>query len=460
MAQTLSSSDRASLPISDRPLPDLITDIPGPRAQAHVKFDEEWTSPSLPRAYPIVPVRGQGMAIEDIDGNLFLDFAAGIAVNSTGHGHPRVVGAIKEQASDLIHYSASDFYLPIYAETAAAIARIAPMSGKLRTYLGNSGAEAVEVAMKLARHYTGRPYIVGFLGGFHGRTYGAVSLTASKAKYHAGFNPLLGGIYHAPYGTVEDLKYFDDVLFNRLIPANEVAAVVIEPIQGEGGYIVPEVGFMQGLRELCTKHGILLIADEIQSGAGRTGKMWAIEHFGIEPDILLTAKGIASGMPLSAMVAPAKIMEHWGIGAHGSTYGGNPVACAAALATIELLEGGLIDNAAARGEQAMAGLRKLVDRFPASVLEVRGKGLMIGVEFAAPEIAEEVQWACFKRGLLVLECGKQTVRLCPPLVVSAEETDTAVRIFGEAVEAVVAHPKEIARQAAAAGAMHDGEVDG
>jgi 4-aminobutyrate aminotransferase len=460
VAQTLSSSERASLPISDRPLPDLITDIPGPKAQAHVKFDEEWTSPSLPRAYPIVPVRGQGMAIEDIDGNLFLDFAAGIAVNSTGHGHPRVVGAIKEQAGELIHYSASDFYLPIYAETAAAMARIAPMSGKLRTYLGNSGAEAVEVAMKLARHYTGRPYIVGFLGGFHGRTYGAVSLTASKAKYHAGFNPLLGGIYHAPYGKVEDLKWFDEVLFNRLVPANEVAAVVIEPIQGEGGYIVPEDGFLQGLRELCTKHGILLIADEIQSGAGRTGKMWAIEHWGVEPDILLIAKGIASGMPISAMVAPAKIMEHWGIGAHGSTYGGNPVACAAALATIELLEGGLIDNAAARGEQAMAGLRKLVDRFPNAVLEVRGKGLMIGVEFADPELAEDVQWACFKRGLLVLECGKQTVRLCPPLVVSVDEVDTAVRIFGEAVEAVALHPKEIARQAAAAGAMHDGEVDG
>ncbi|HEX2626736.1 MAG TPA: aminotransferase class III-fold pyridoxal phosphate-dependent enzyme, partial [Candidatus Limnocylindrales bacterium] len=287
----------------------------------------------------------------------------------------------------------------------------------------------------------------------------AVSLTASKAKYHAGFNPLLPGIYHAPYGTVEDLKYFDEVLFNRLIPANEVAAVVIEPIQGEGGYIVPEQGFMTGLRELCTKHGILLIADEIQSGAGRTGKMWAIEHFGIEPDILLTAKGIASGMPLSAMVAPARIMEHWGIGAHGSTYGGNPVACAAALATIELLEGGLMENAAARGEQAMTALREIRERFPKSVLDVRGKGLMIGVEFASPELAEEVQWACFTRGLLVLECGKQTVRMCPPLVVSSSEVDTAMRIFGEAVEAVATHPKEIARQAAAGGAMHDGEVD-
>jgi 4-aminobutyrate aminotransferase len=460
VAQTASSLDRASMPIADRPLPDLITEIPGPKAREHVKFDESITSPSLPRAYPIVPVRGLGMAIEDIDGNLFLDFAAGIAVNSTGHGHPRVVGAIKEQAADLIHYSASDFYLPIYAETAAAMARIAPISGKLRTYLGNSGAEAVEVAMKLARHYTGRPYIVGFLGGFHGRTYGAVSLTASKAKYHAGFNPLLPGIYHAPFGKVADLKWFDEVLFDRLVPANEVAAVVIEPIQGEGGYIVPEDGFLQGLRELCTKHGILLIVDEIQSGAGRTGKMWAIQHWGVEPDILLAAKGIASGMPISAMVARAEVMEHWGIGAHGSTYGGNPVACAATLATIELLEGGLIDNAAARGDQAMAGLRDVQARFPKSVLDVRGKGLMIGVEFADPKLAEDVQWACFQRGLLVLECGKQTVRLCPPLVASASDVDTAVRIFGEAVQEVAAHPTEIARQAAAAGALHDGEVDG
>jgi 4-aminobutyrate aminotransferase len=460
VAQTVSSLDRASRPISERPLPDLITEIPGPKAREHVKFDEEWTSPSLPRAYPIVPVRGQGMAIEDIDGNVFLDFAAGIAVNSTGHAHPRVIGAIKEQASELIHYSASDFYLPIYAETAREIARIAPIAGKLRTYLGNSGAEVVEASIKLARHYTGRPNVVGFLGGFHGRTYGAVTLTASKAKYHARFDPLLPGIYHAPFGRVEDLRWFDEVLFERIVPANEVAAVVIEPIQGEGGYIVPEDGFLQGLREMCTKHGILLVADEIQSGVGRTGKMWAVEHWGVEPDILLVAKGIASGMPLGAMVARAEIMESWSIGAHGSTYGGNPVACAAALATIELMEGGLVDNAAARGEQAMAGLRELVGQHPKSVLEVRGKGLMIGVEFADPRLAEEVQWACFVRGLLVLECGKQTVRLCPPLIASETDVETAVRIFGEAVEAVATHPSEIARQAAAARAMHDGEVAG
>ena len=460
MAQTVSSLDRATRPMSDRPVPDLVTEIPGPKAREHVTFDEEWTSPSLPRAYPIVPVRGRGMAIEDIDGNLFLDFAAGIAVNSTGHAHPRVLGAIKEQASELIHYSASDFYLPIYAETAREIARIAPMRGKLRTYLGNSGTEVVETAIKLARHFTGRPYIVGFLGGFHGRSYGSLTLTASKAKYHATFGPLLPGVYHAPFGKMSDLAWFDDVLFNNLVPADEVAAIVVEPIQGEGGYIVPEDGFLEGLRALCTKHGILLVADEIQSGAGRTGKMWAVEHWGVEPDMLLVAKGIASGMPLGALVARAEIMESWGIGAHGSTYGGNPVACAAALATIELLEGGLTDNAAARGGELIAGLQTIWRRHARSVNDVRGKGLMVGVEFADPKLAEEVQWACFVRGLLVLECGKQTVRLCPPLIASADDIDTALRIFGDAVDAVASHPAEIARQAAAAGAMHDGEVDG
>ena len=460
MAHTASSLDRAIRPMSERPVPDLITEVPGPKAREHVTFDEEWTSPSLPRAYPIVPVRGRGMAIEDIDGNLFLDFAAGIAVNSTGHAHPRVIGAIKEQASELIHYSASDFYLPVYAEAARELARIAPMRGKLRTYLGNSGTEMVESAIKLARHFTGRPYIVGFLGGFHGRTYGSVSLTASKAKYHARFDPLLPGIYHAPFGKVADLDWFDDILFNHLVPADEVAAVVVEPIQGEGGYIVPEDGFLEGLRELCTRHGILLVADEIQSGAGRTGKMWAVEHWGVEPDMLLVAKGIASGMPLGALVAPAHIMESWGIGAHGSTYGGNPVACAAALATIDLLEGGLTDNAAVRGEELMAGLRSLWQRHPNTVIDVRGKGLMVGVEFAEPKLAEEVQWACFSRGLLVLECGKQTVRLCPPLIASEDDIQTAVRIFGEAVDAVASHPSGVARDAAAAGALHDGEVAG
>jgi 4-aminobutyrate aminotransferase len=459
VAQSAALVDSISRPLRDRPIPDLVTAIPGPKARAHVAFDGEWTSPSLPRAYPLAPVRGLGMAIEDVDGNVFMDFAAGIAVNSTGHGHPRVLAAIREQASDLVHYSASDFYLPIYAETAREIARIAPMRGKLRTYLGNSGTEVVETAMKLARHHTRRPYIVGFLGGFHGRTYGSVSLTASKAKYHARFDPLLPGIYHAPFGHVADLAYFDEVLFNHLIPADEVAAIVVEPIQGEGGYVVPETGFLEGLRELCDRHGILLVADEIQSGTGRTGRMWAVDHWDVEPDILLTAKGIASGMPLGAMVARAEIMESWSVGAHGSTYGGNPVACAAALATIELLEGGLVDNAAVRGEQAFAGLATIAAKHRGLVTDVRGKGLMIGIEFDSPEHAEEVQFAAFERGLLVLECGVRTVRMCPPLIVSEAEMATGLRLFGEAIDDVATRGGEVAGEAARAGALHDGEVD-
>ena len=456
----MSSAARGSAIAGDRPVPHIVTELPGPKARAHVAFDETWTSPSLPRAYPIVPVRGAGLTVEDIDGNLFLDFAAGIAVTSTGHSHPQVVAAIKEQAAELIHFSASDFYLPIYPEVCRRLAEIAPIDGPVRTYLGNSGTEVVEASIKLARHATKRPYIVAFLGAFHGRTYGSVSLTASKAKYHAGFGPLLPGIFHAPYGRVEDLRWFDEVLFDKLAPADEVAAVIVEPIQGEGGYIVPEDGFLQGLREICDAHGILLIADEIQSGAGRTGKMWAIEHWGVRPDILLTAKGIASGMPLGAMVARAALMETWGPGAHGSTYGGNPVACAAALATVELLESGLVDNAVVRGDQAQAGLQRLIGRFDGLVRDVRGKGLMLGVEFDTADHAEEVQWACFERGLLVLECGKSSVRMSPALTVSEVEMRTALRIFGEAVAQVAGHGDEVLAEVEAAGALHEVEAAG
>jgi 4-aminobutyrate aminotransferase len=444
---------QASRLAQERPVPDIVTEIPGPKARAHVAYDETWTSPSLPRAYPIVPVRGAGLTVEDIDGNLFLDFAAGIAVNSTGHSHPRVVAAIKEQAAELIHFSASDFYLPIYAETCERIAGIAPIDGRVRTYLGNSGTEVVETALKLARFATGRPYVVAFLGGFHGRSYGSLSLTASKSKYHAGFGPLLPGIYHAPYGRAEDLGWFNDVLFEKLVPAEEVAAIIVEPIQGEGGYIVPEDGFLEGLRGICDRHGILLIADEIQSGAGRTGRMWAVEHWGVRPDILLTAKGIASGMPLAALVAPAELLESWAKGAHGSTYGGNPVACAAALVTIDLLEGGLVENAAKRGRQAMTGLRSIQARFPDLVTDVRGKGLMIGIEFDTADHAEEVQYACFARGLLVLECGRSTVRMAPPLIVSQAEMSIGLRIFDEAVAAVATEHGEVLRAAELAGVM-------
>ena len=423
-------------PITIEP-PYLRTVIPGPKARAHVEFDHSVTSPSLPRAYPIVPVRGDGLRVEDIDGNIFLDLMAGIAVSSTGHAHPQVVAAITAQAANLLHFCGSDFYLPIYAETCAALARISPIAGPTKVFLGNSGAEAVEAAIKLARRATGRPGLVCFLGAFHGRTMGALSLTASKAKYHAGFGALLSGVHHAPFGHLADLDWFERVLFRHLLPANEVAAVIVEPIQGEGGYRVPEPGFLAGLREITARHGILLIADEIQSGAGRTGKMWAVEHEGVAPDILLTAKGIASGLPLSAMLARADLMDHWQAGHHGSTYGGNPLACAAALATIALLEDGLIANAAARGEQFMAALAPLPARYPGVVKEVRGRGLMIGIELDSAARADALQRACFERGVLVLEAGEGVIRLCPPLVIDAAEVEIGSRVIGEALAAVI-----------------------
>ena len=419
-----------------RPVPHIVTELPGPRALAHVEFDGRYVSPSLPRAYKIVPVRGEGTAIEDIDGNLFLDFAAGIAVNSTGHAHPEVVAAIQRQAAELIHFSASDFFLPIYAHTAAELDRISPISRPTRSFLTNSGTEAVEAAMKLARYATGRQNFVAFLGAFHGRTYGSVTLTASKAKYHGHFGPLLPGVYHVPFGSA-GLDELEDRVFRKLMPAEEIAAIFVEPIQGEGGYVLPDEAFLPRLRELCDRHGILLVADEIQSGAGRTGKMWAVEHWGVEPDILLVAKGIASGMPIGAMVARSELMR-WTIGTHGSTYGGNPVACAAALATIRLLEGGLIDNAAARGEQALESLRPLVRRHERIVRDVRGRGLMLGVQFDSGETAEAVQDACFQRGLLVLTTGDDAVRMSPPLIVSEAEIATGTRLFREAVAEVEA----------------------
>ena len=418
--------------------PRLVTEVPGPKARAHVEFDQSLSSPSLPRAYPFVPVRGHGAEVEDIDGNVFVDFCAGIAVNSTGHSHPAVIRAIKDQADELVHYSASDFYPPIYAQMCEAIARTAPISDPVRVYLGNSGAEAVEASLKLARVHTGRHAVVSFLGGFHGRTIGAVTLTASKAKYHAGLSPLVGGIYHAPYGHEADLAWFDEVLFDKIVPAEEVAAIIVEPVQGEGGYIVPEAGFISGLRELCDRHGILLIADEIQSGAGRTGAMWAIEHFGVEPDILLSAKGIASGMPLAAMVARAEILESWSKGAHGSTYGGNPVACAAAITTIELLQDGLIDNAIARGEQGLAALQAIASEHPDLVVDARGIGLMLALEMATPEQAEALEMEAFTRGLLVLGCGHKSVRLSPPLVIDEATMASGLDVLAESVAAIAA----------------------
>ncbi|HLB44457.1 MAG TPA: aminotransferase class III-fold pyridoxal phosphate-dependent enzyme, partial [Candidatus Limnocylindrales bacterium] len=407
-----------------RSVPDLRTPMPGPKARQHVAFDHEFTSPSLPRAYPLVPVRGSGSTIEDIDGNLLLDFTAGIAVSSTGYAHPRITAAIERQARELVHFSASDFYLPIYAQLAAELDNIAPIDGPTRSFIGNSGTEAIEAAIKLARFATRRQYLVSFLGGFHGRSYGSVSLTASKSRYHAGFGPMLPGVIHVPFGSA-GLDELEQRVFKRIIPANEIAAVFVEPIQGEGGYVIPDDDFLPRLRRMCDEHGMLLVADEVQSGAGRTGKMWAIEHWGVKPDILAAAKGLASGMPIGAMVARADLMS-WSKGHHGSTFGGNAVSCAAALETIALLKEGLIDNAAERGRQALDGLRPLLAEHGGLVRDVRGKGLMIGVQFQDGDTAEAVQWACFTRGLLVLEAGDDVVRMSPPLVVTADEVDTAV----------------------------------
>jgi 4-aminobutyrate aminotransferase len=419
---------------ADRPVPDLRTAIPGPLSSAVVERDLAITSRSLPRAYPLAPRRGYGCAIEDVDGNLFLDFNAGIAVNSTGHAHPHVVDAVKRQAEDLLHYSASDFFLPIYSEMCSALAATSPISDPVRVFLSNSGAEAVEGALKLARYATKRPYVISFYGAFHGRTMGAVTLTASKAKYHQGFGPLLPGVLHAPYGDDSTFEHLENVLFRYQVAPTEVAAIFVEPIQGEGGYIVPPPGWMARLRELCDRHGILLIADEVQSGAGRTGKMWAIEHTDVEPDVLISAKGLASGLPLGAFMARSELMESWPAGAHGSTYGGSPIPCAAGLATLEVIETeGLLDNATTIGKILLEGLGDIKAKFPEQIVDVRGVGLMIGVEFATAEQAAAVQQRAFEHGLLVLECGESSIRMSPPLVVTAAEAKTALDLFAAAV---------------------------
>jgi 4-aminobutyrate aminotransferase len=408
--------------------PRLITEVPGPEAMARIERDRKVTSPSLPRAYPFVPLRGAGSVVEDVDGNLFLDLNAGIAVTSTGHTHPRVVAAIQRQAEELIHYSASDFFLPIYTDVCERLDEIAGMSKPARSFLTNSGTEAVEAGIKLARYATGRQYVIAFFGSFHGRSYGSVSLTASKARYRTGFGPLLPGVLHSFFG---DFEYLEEVLFKRLVSPHEVAAIVVEPILGEGGYILPPEGWFRYLRELCTRHGILLVADEVQSGMGRTGKMWAMQHFGAEPDILLVGKGIASGMPLGAMVARDDLMT-WEIGSHGSTYGGNPLSCAAALATIDLIEEGLIENAERVGSFLLDGLRDMQGRRPL-IKDVRGLGLMIGIEFQDHDTMIAVEQAAFRRGLLVLGAGDDVVRMCPPLVFRTDQAETALEVFEEAV---------------------------
>ena len=434
-----------------RPVPDVRTPLPGPAGRAIIDRDLAVTSGSLPRAYPLVPRRALGSVVEDADGNLFLDCNAGIAVTSTGHCHPRVVAAVQQQAGELLHYSASDFYLPIYSRMADALAATAPMSGPVRVFLTNSGAEAVEGALKLARYATGRPYVISFFGAFHGRSYGAMTLTASKAKYHQGFGPLVPGVLHAPYAfnqvdpdtgarthdPDETFSYLEDVLFRYQVAPSEVAAIFVEPVQGEGGYIVPPAEWLVRLRELCDRHGILLVADEVQSGMGRTGRMWAIEHSGVQPDVLISAKGIASGLPLGAFMARAPLMEMWGAGAHGSTYGGSPVPCAAGLATLSVIESeGLLGNASAQGSFLLDGLRELWRAHPETITDVRGVGLMIGIELRTPELAELVQLRAFERGLLVLECGESSIRVSPPLVITRDQAAAALKILAEVFGAV------------------------
>jgi 4-aminobutyrate aminotransferase len=412
--------------------PRLVTDVPGPEAVARIERDRKVTSPSLPRVYPFVPKRGAGSVLEDVDGNLFLDLNAGIAVTSTGHAHPAVVRAIQEQAEALLHYSGSDFFLPIYSDVCERLDRIAPMSKPVRSFLANSGTEAVEAAIKLARHATRRQYVIGFYGAFHGRSYGSVSVTASKAKYHEGFGPMLPGVLHAFYG---DFDFIERVLFRRMVSPREVAAVVVEPVLGEGGYVFPPQGWLAYLRELCDRHGILLVADEVQSGMGRTGAWWAIQHAGVEPDILLTGKGIASGMPLGGMVAREDLMT-WDSGAHGSTYGGNPVACAAALATIAVIEDeSLMANAVEAGGVLMEGLRAFQNEYP-MIVDVRGRGLMIGVQLPDHDHMVAVEDAAFRRGLLVLGAGDDVVRVSPPLVFRSDQAETALEVFGEALAEV------------------------
>jgi 4-aminobutyrate aminotransferase len=424
-------------------VPSLKTELPGPRARALIERDSRVVSPSYTRGYPLVIERASGAAVEDVDGNVFLDCAAGIAVNSTGHSHPEVVKAIGDQAQRFLHMSGTDFYYELQVRLAEEIAAVAPIDGGVKSFFGNSGTEAIEAGIKLARYATGRPGIIAFLGGFHGRTMGALSLTNSKIRQRAGFGPLLPMVEHAPYPRVRtwreqsggdgsaELDVLRNAILGRIMAPGDVAAMVVEPIQGEGGYFPAPQAFLAGLREICDEHGILLIADEIQSGMGRTGRWWAMEHAGIEPDIVTVAKGIASGMPIGAFLARDSIWT-WKPGAHGSTFGGNPVCAAAALATIELLESGLIENAGRMGVRLKAGLEQVASGHP-QVRDIRGIGLMIGVEFATHQQAAAVERAAFDRGLLVLECGESTLRFCPAMIVDGPAVDAAVSLFNSAL---------------------------
>ncbi len=435
-------------PDSSASAPRITTPLPGPLSRALIEADERVTSPSYTRAYPLAVKRGYGAVIEDLDGNLFLDFTAGIAVCSTGHCHPRVVEAIKRQAEQLVHMSGTDFYYGPQQRLAEKLSRIMPCEEGNRVFFTNSGAEAVEAAFKLARHHSKRKHVVAFYGAFHGRTMGALSLTGSKVTQRKDFGPLVPEVSHVEFPYCyrcelhregrpccdKTMQQIEELLFHRTVAPTEIAAFIVEPIQGEGGYIVPPADFHRKLHALAKKHGILYVVDEVQAGMGRTGKMLAIEHFGVEPDIVCLAKGLASGMPLGAIIARESIMN-WPPGSHASTFGGNPISCAASLETIALLEEELMENARERGEQLTDRLQDLMSRYEC-IGDVRGLGLMVGMELVenretrkpVPELRDRLVQAAFEQGLLLLGCGESTVRFCPPLVVDAEQIDTAVQI--------------------------------
>jgi 4-aminobutyrate aminotransferase len=437
-------------------LPRLRMPLPGPKAKEVVAQDARHISPSYTRSYPLVAARGSGAMIEDVDGNVFLDFAAGIAVVATGHCHPKVVEAIQRQAAELIHISGTDFYYSQMIELAEKLEAITPGKGPKRVFYGNSGAEAVEAAIKLARYATRREKIIAFHGCFHGRTMGALSLTASKAVQRKGFGSLLSGVFHIPYpnsyrcpfdGRQHDcgddvIANLEKVVFKKLADPEDIAAVFVEPVQGEGGYVPAPPKFLRDLADLCARHGILLVADEVQSGMGRTGKWWASEYAGIEPDIICMAKGIASGMPLGAIVTRASLMD-WKPGAHASTFGGNPVCLAAALATVELLENGYIENARRVGDHLLARLKSWPERFR-TVGDIRGMGLMLGIEFVRDkksrepdhDLRDRIVDRAFHKGLLVLGAGENTLRLCPPLLIDEEQADFAASALEESITEV------------------------
>lgn len=437
--------------------PRIVTpSLPGPKAAAWIARDERVTSPSYTRMYPLVVRRARGAIMEDLDGNRFLDFTAGIAVTNAGHCHPKVVAAIKRQASRLVHMSGTDFYYRPQIELAERLAAAAPGPGPKRVFFSNSGAEAIEAALKLARRHTGRPRVIAFRGAFHGRTYGAMSLTASKPLQRKGFAPLVPEVQHARYGDLDSLHE----LFRSTCPPEETAAVFVEPIQGEGGYIVPPDGFLDGLRKLCDERGILLVMDEIQAGMGRTGRLFASEHWDVHGDIVCLAKGIANGLPLGAIIAPESVMD-WPPGSHASTFGGNPVACAAALATLDLIESKYAANARDRGAQLMAGLRSLAERHPCLV-DIRGKGLMVGAEIGSPagpqpEIRDRIILEAFSRGLLLLPCGPSTIRFCPPLCLTARQVTIGLDLFAAALDALCGSCPASASQRTPAAHTHPGE---